>query len=89
MEIRSKLEMCFSEEEIASDVFGGPPLEHDIAAGEAEHSHERCSIDGGIRWDRVSNLDQVSVSVSNSVPNKCFCRKQSLRLFRNSLSDIN
>lgn len=46
---------------VGTDLFGGPPLTHDISGDRAERSEATKSSqsDDG-RWDHVENLDQVS-----------------------------
>lgn len=55
------LKFCLCrEDDVPSDVYGGPPLEHDIAANEADGTVAcYAATSSGVLWDGVENLDQV------------------------------
>ncbi|VBB35316.1 unnamed protein product, partial [Acanthocheilonema viteae] len=47
------------EDDVPSDMYSGPPLEHDIATNEVDGTAAcYAATSSGVLWDGVENLDQ-------------------------------
>lgn len=55
----------YREDDRPSDVYGGPPLEHDIATNEMDGTAAcYAGASSGVLWDGVENLDQVNYKIT-------------------------